>query len=354
MKYISLLLMLFIVIVFNACDNLGEGRKYYNYTFNLASRIVKHDDKLYFRYYENNKDQPFNKTNTSLLYEFNDQNKSWNQIASKNDTNVSILNDYNMSKIQNLYKPFDILEKNIIAINTTQYIVFNENKATIKDIDTNETVENITLPSANEVANNLSISIVNGVYKVEYKPFIETQYVWNKKRYIMFFATNKERIYSGGDGFYDTYTAYYISILNDNNSWEYELLDTKYNYYIDEYDIRNIGDHTYLSFDGKANIYYQDGKYITLNDNKISIKKLFGQLYNKEFENTIHSIYNFGGMEIYNGNHGVYTFDEKGNMHLFYNKKEDIKNGNYEYFWYGYFEKENPNTPLYEQKISWK
>ncbi|MBA1437852.1 MAG: hypothetical protein FAF05_02495 [Epsilonproteobacteria bacterium] len=348
MRYISLLLMLFIVIVFNACDNLDEGRKFYNYTFNLASQIVKYDDKLYFRYYENNKDQPFNETNTSLLYEFNDQNKSWYQIASKNDTNVSILNDYTMSKIQDLYNLFD--EENII--NTTQYIVFNENKATIKDIDTNETVESITLPSAYEVASNLSLSIVNGVYKVEYKPFIETQYVWSKKRYIMFFATNKERNYSGAGGYYDRYTGYYISILkNDNNSWEYELLDTKHNYNIDEH---NIGGHTYLSFDGKASIYYQDGKYITLNDNKISIKKLFGQLYNKEFENTIHSIYNFGSMEIYNGNHGTYTFDEKGNMHLFYNKREDIINKNYDYFWYAYFEKENPSTPLYEQKIPWK
>ena len=56
----------------------------------------------------------------------------------------------------------------------------------------------------------------------------------------------------------------------------------------------------------------------------------------------------------YFGNYGVSTFDEKGNMHLFYNKRDDIKNENFDYFWYGYFTKENPTIPLYEQKIPWK
>lgn len=44
-------------------------------------------------------------------------------------------------------------------------------------------------------------------------------------------------------------------------------------------------------------------------------------------------------------------FDEKGNLHAFYHKKGDKSSEHY--MWYGYFTKENPSEPLYEQKVYW-
>lgn len=362
MKYLGLLVT--IIIFLTACGD----RKYYKSSYYLASNIVKMDNKLYFQQYETNNNliykadesafYQFTDLNKNFLYEFNDINKTWVNIALKKDNNITILNDYNKTVITQLYKPFDIQVKdNIIEVDVDKHVVFSNHQAIVKNIDTNNTLISYDLPSAEEIASNLSLPIINSIDLVEYLPFIENQYEWNRERYIVFIGSNKV---SGRGGISDRYTGYFIFMYWNNSNWEYTLVDTKYDYPAQING--NIGHYSHLSLDGKVNlsigdfdsIRLHDISYFVLEDNKIKIKKLFRDVYGLEFKATIDNIYSFGSKEIYNGNFGKFTFDKKGNMHLFYNKKEEIISENYDCFWYAYFEKENLTVPLYEQKIPWK
>lgn len=347
MKYLNLILITIITTsIFNACG--PNDRKYYNTSSAFSPSMITNNDKLYFQYYSGNNKGLTEDRNESLLFEFNSLTHKWNKVASRRNSQIQTLNDFNSSKAKELYKPFDIKDiKNIIAVGKSEYITFDNQIATVKNIDTNKTIFTQTMPITSDILDYLSLAH-NSIDYVEYLPFITKQYEWDRKRYIIMAATNKNKN--------SNHTQYFISAYYNNNSWDYHLIDTKYDQYTSNTNT-NIGSHIHISLDGKVNL---EGMYNTqfyvLNktSNQIELKELFKDIYSKEFSQIIKSIYLFAGNEHYTGSSGNYYFDSKGNMHLFYRKIEDIRSNNYDYFWYGYFEKENPTIPLYEQKIVWE
>lgn len=346
------------IILQGCCPGCGD-RKYYDAPLYLSSHVIQHDGKLYFQYYSQNGDTSFYKPsqynmNESYLFEFDTSDHTWKEIASKIDTNITIANDYNETKIRNLYKPFDLYSTDKMLISDNHYVVIEQTSVKIKQFDNNTVVDEYVLPSLNDILSSLAISY-NTFEKIEYYPLFSHIYNPSKKEYLAVLFFDKQNVHAGYN-----YTCCYITMKFQNNSWNYELVkkDTILN--IDE-DRNNLTQELFLTFnDGNLSVSYSSphGDYkITAQNGNISFYEYSQEdFYNKEtlYGQFVSRNYSFGENEIYDGNYGVPTYDEKGNMHLFYNKREDIVNENYDYFWYAYFEKENPTTPLYEQKIEWK
>jgi len=251
-----------------------------------------------------------------------------------------------------------------IEINKNMYVLYDKNSVSLKDIFSRKILFVDTLPTNEEIISNLNIPIVNG-YAIKYMPFLTKQFEWDRKKHIISIATNKRKSERGGF----KYKLYYAYIYkDDSNKWNFQPIDDKYSYKFNEGDgigaensIRNatIPHH---SLDGRANLCLnyafanddngnelRKNRCFVLENGKVYLKDLFGEIYNIEYKNMLDNIYKNVRRRNYN-----YTFDSKGNMHLFYNKREDIVNDNYNYFWYGYFTKDDPTTPLYEQKILWR
>jgi len=350
MKYINLIFITIITTsIFNACG--PNDRKYYNTSSAFSPSIIVDSDKLYFQYYSGNNKEFTEDKNESLLFEFNSLTHQWEKVASRRNSQIETLNDFNSSKAKELYKPFDSKDiKNIIEVGKSEYITFHNKVAIVKNIDTNKTTFTQVMPSTKDILDDLFLAH-DSIDYVEYLPFITKQYEWDRKRYIIMAATNKNKN--------NNHTQYFLSAYYNNDSWEYHLVDTKHDAYTSNSNINtNIGSYRHISLDGKVNLgsIYGNRQFYMLNkiSNQIELKELFTDIYSQGFLKIIESIYSFSGNEHYNGSRGNYIFDEKGNMHLFYRKREDIRSHNHDYFWYAYFEKENPTTALYEQKIEWE
>jgi len=305
--------------------------------------------------------------NTIALFDI--KTEQWRVIAKVNDRNITALaNDYNTSTLMKIRDRFYInyrfsVERQYqvklegIQFNNHNSVVYEKNKIYLKN-DANITIFTDTLPTNEEIIKNLNIPIVNG-YNIKYMPFLTKQFEWDRRKHIISIATDKRK--SEGTRF--EYKLYYAYVYKDgSNQWNYQLIDDKYSYLrmANEIKSANIPHH---SLDGRANLcfdYYPITNNLNakepfrtrcfiLENSKVYLKDLFGEIYNIEYKNMLDSIYTDVNDKQYN-----YTFDNKGNMHLFYHKREDIVGKNYDYFWYGYFTKDNPTTPFYEQKIYWR
>lgn len=324
-------IIVFIIVIFSGCGPAPTER-YYN-AKKVPPVFSDTGDKLYFSHKERE-------------YKlFTLKSNIWEKI----DTNLSLIPDYNLTEL-NYY------EKDLgIKIGKNEYLSYKNNIVSIKK--NNNIVYQDTLPTNNEIISNLQIVISNG-YEVEYMPFFTKQYEWDKEKHIVSIATDKTTKNETGS-VYDVYKIYYVYLFKDNlENWNYQLIDTietdKNN--ANFIQTTNIPHH---SLNGKANLcfetyfYKEDASisnycFVLESDERVYLKRLFGEIYRSEYISMIKEIYKNTVSIEYN-----YTFDKEGNMHLFYNKSEDISSNNQEYFWYGYFTKENPTVALYEQKIAW-
>jgi hypothetical protein len=357
-KLLLLFILTAIAVLFNSCC-LGCTGKYYSAPMYISSQVINYNDKLYFQYYSQQGNaggyQPSSyNMNESYLFELDTSTHTWKEIASKVNNNITILNDYNETRIQNLYKPFDRYSTDKILISDDYYVVIEQNSAKIKQLYSNTLVDKYALPTLDDIVSNLGISY-NTFEKIEYYPLFNHTYNASKKEYLVLLSFDKQRVHAG-----DTYHCYYVTMKFQNDIWNYSIVKKSNVLNIAE-NSNNLMQDLSLTFnDGNLSVSYIDINYdyqIMMKDDNISfVKSTPEDLMNKEsiYTKFISQNYSFDADEHYFGNYGVPTFDEKGNMHLFYNKKEDIKNDNYEYFWYGYFEKGTSTTPLYEQKILWQ
>ncbi len=344
-----------IAILLNSCCGDCQS-KYYNAPMYISSPIIKQNNKLYFQYYSQQNNQGEYKPskynmNKSYLYEFNNSNHKWVKIASKIDKDITLLNDYDETIIQDLYKPFDRYSTDKMLISDDYYVAIEQNIAKIKQLSTDNLVDKYELASLDEIISNLDI-LYNKFEKIEYYPIFNHTYDPLKKDFIVFLSFDKQKVQAG-----DKYNCYYVKISFQNGSWNYKII--KQVELLNVYKDRNsLTQNIFLDFkDGNISVSYYapNDNFIIMQDGNLSFAQSSEKSFNKDFyKKVLLNIYSFDSDEHYNGSYGVPTFDEKGNMHLFYNKKEDIKNENYKYFWYGYFTKDNPKTPLYEQKILWE
>ncbi len=366
MKLFIFLISFTTAIYLSSCCGDCDDRypPYYHSPLYISSPTIKYEGKLYFQYYSQQGEQGENERyklssynmNKSYLFELDTSTHTWKKIASKINNNITILNDYNETKIQNLYKPFDRYSTDKMLINDNYYVVIEQNGVKIKQLDSNALVEQYLLPSLYDTVSNLGISY-NTFEKIEYYPLFNHTYNSSKKEYLALLFFDKQRVQAG-----DKYNYYYATIKFKNNSWNYNIIKKGSIQNIHEYR-NNLNQNLSLTFnDGNltvsydTNFYDTDSNYqIIMEDGNISFVTP-SDLKNKKniYTQIIEKNYYFREDAHYFGNYGVSTFDEKGNMHLFYNKRDDIKNENFDYFWYGYFTKENPTIPLYEQKIPWK
>ena len=336
MKTFIFFISLTTAILLNSCCGDCQNKNQY-YQSVITSNVFKDSNgSLYFM------------DDVGNIYK--NKNNRWNKLLEQNLTYVPKFLLRNAT-----------IKDNFIDINNTSKLLFNNQNIFLKE--NNKTIFEDTLPSNDEIINNLNIEINNG-YKIEIMPFLTMQYAWDKKKYIISIATDPIQDEHTKTSHYK-YKVYYAYLYKDSDVWNYQLIDDTYNDIYKSEDVNTMTDATIPrhSLDGKANLcfshYYLgddsdgNGKFkqrcFVLENNIVKLKDLFGEIYPYHYKNMLDSIYKDNTNSIYN-----YTFDSHDNMHLFYNKREDIKNGNYEYFWYGYFEKDNPNTPLYEQKIPWK
>ncbi len=366
MKYV-LILIVCIGFISNGCSPV-PGR-YYNPIF--VEPIIKYDNKLYAVFNQH-------------INVFDKNTNQW-QVIAKYDDNYELIEayEYNITKLKTISDLF-FQRKNLAEIvpieeelkkiskqfiNDNEFVTYKNNKAIVKKVDTNTTINTIELPTIEDIIKNLSLNITQSdILDVEYMAYTTKYNNWDYKKHIIAFRRDKKHVIEPYDR--NVYLFDYIYLYqNQSDQWHYQLIKQPIENYHSTNFLSNALDtqefHTISSFDGKTNHCFLsffarengntkigDSYCFVLEDNNIKLKSLFGEIYNKEYLVMLRNIYedniNMGG---YNYN---YTFDEQGNMHLFYNKREDIINNNYDYFWYGYFTKENPTTPLYEQKIPWE
>jgi len=318
--FISFAAAIFLNSCCGDCDN-----KYYN-SMTLKSILTDDNGTIYLKY-----GQSFNDKVGCIK-----QNKdySWQHI------DISICN-------------------NLIPKENIEYI---SNKIIITDKN-NSVVFEDSLPTISEVENSIGFSLPNNHFK--YSP-LEQPYHWDKKSHLLVVGTNKEQ------NQYDVYlysNIYYFSVIKNDDSWIvnkiYESGSVDYAIGLDsnklypfaglvffnneitqETPFRKYGSNNELLCDipvpNNGNMPYEN-ICLEKTDDEIVSKELFGEIVSSDLKQ-------YTNNEDYYKYPSIYFFDKYNNMNIFYNN-DDMKG---EYTMYKIYSKDNPTTPLYEQKIPWK
>ncbi len=364
MKHI-LALIICIMFISSGCSTPVPGRYYHPVV--VPSIYKDNNNKLYFEYMAGQNEYAYPDRNISnkklILYEFNENNKSWRKIATKKDNDIVVISkEHNLSQINRLFKNVLLSRSGDVLkhITRTQFVSYKNNIATIKD--TNETIFTQILPTIDDIQNSINENFDNS--EITYMPMVTGQYNWDQKSHLASICKDK---YKGKYVDQCEDIVIFLLMKNDTNWNISRVVSYKEHFKPNKYESpplyrTNLFDQSYYAiastFDKKigrcilvsySTAYAAHKECFVKKDDNIKLKKLFGEIYPIEYKNMLDKIYEDNVGRAYN-----YTFDEDGNMHLFYNKKEDIVNDNYDYFWYGYFEKKNPTKPLYEQKIPWE
>jgi len=353
------------IVVFVGC---GQEPKYYSNKG--VSNIFKYNNSLYFVSEKNNtitKISEYIDTNrTFQLFKYNKNLHLWNidkefklkigyysdeypklAYIDKNNLYIGIGSDGIGSYLDSII---------IVNLNNNNYKIINNvdrddflkieyknNKVIEKDIETNQTIFEDILPTAEDIADKFSIDLLDN-YSFKCHIFKTNQYKWDRDKYICTIAQNMH------NGSYDDYYAFYV--FKKNNNWNMQRIERNSSI---ESESSSFVEADYLfpfygSLDGRVTLC-TDSLYCFLFDkknNSIEFKKLFGEIYPKEY-------YKFLGY-----NHTkillhlfTFTFDKDKNMYLFYNDSDSIKNKKYDYYLFSFFKKDNPSKPLYTQKIEW-
>ncbi|HFS68212.1 MAG TPA: hypothetical protein ENK67_08375 [Flavobacteriia bacterium] len=322
MKYIALIVVT--IILFNGCC-CGPEEKYYN-SAQINNVLIDSNDTIHIMVNET-----FNDKKHCLKQSID---KSWIYTNMKNCTNLI----------------------------SNENIKYNSNNIKITDISNSIIFEDI-LPTISEIENTSGISLPNSNFK--YMPMKKVDYnKWDRKTNILVVGVNKE-IDKYGSNYYSN--IYYFSVIKKDDNW---LINKIYETNKINSDIGLTNDNLYINFEhiygsfnfnsifsvgsreilgylpfnstGDNIIPIDDYKVFVKIDNEITVKKVFGDIYPEVFSEKISDV-------IYTKYSTTYFFDND-NIHIFYN--EDSANG--DYFNYISYSKENPSTPLYEQKIYWK
>lgn len=364
MKIINFISIFIVSIVFSGCNTACGCTEWIHSPFG-ASHIVQNNNKLYFEVFainvNNNKDF-FVDSNKSYLFEFNDTNKTWARIAFKNNSNIALLDkDHNKSYVQKVY---DILsmQKHATMINQKEFVMFENNTLIIKDIKNNKTIQTQNLPTGDEIAQSLALEIINGIDRVLYAPFFTKQNEWDRKSFIVMIATNKNEKS-------EAYTLYYIYMKKDGSNWGFQKVAKRLNEYAQFLDSSS---NAFVSIDARFTSAFRE--YFVKQNNEVRFMRDFMDMYDSSFEEIIYRMDIFQPKSsmlskitniltfkdecptriFFSGDYGVFTFDEKKNMHFFYQEKDDILNKNFDYFWYSYYEKDDSTKPKYKQRLLWK
>lgn len=192
--------------------------------------------------------------------------------------------------------------------------------------------------------NNFTISNIAQKIKEDYQSddrryvqLFKNQSEWDSKSYFVASEIGLENVrYYYATSHNNEVTIKYLTDANTLFGLHLDMSETSYlnSYFLEV-----------PSFDGKCNIQLHDKcmnenngtfSYTTITDfysqELLDLRAQFK--FSEEVEETPTSI-----------------FDEDGNLHAFYHKKGDDYSQHY--MWYGYFTKENPSEPLYEQKVYW-
>lgn len=189
---------------------------------------------------------------------------------------------------------------------------------------------------------------------------------WDMKTYIAsIYSKDKKLIYYFAIEDKDNYFKIYLIDSSPSSNAERLYYDNEYNFMRARYDY----DYDYsrstvfsISTNNKATFCYghntEDIRCLVKDKNNTIIsQKLFGEIYPIEYQDIYRDIALDGAMRLKKYRTVVLTpsgsmiFDNNDNMHLFYN---DVHNITGNYFMYRMYSKDNPTTPLYEQKIPWR
>jgi len=357
------------IVVFVGC---GKEQRYSN---KQVSNIFEYNNSLYFVSEKN--------SSTARFSEYTDMNRTFQLFKYNKNLHIWKVNKKFKLKIgyySDDYPKLAYIDKNnlyigighyflnsivIVNLSNNKYKIINDidrssfinieyqnNRVIEKDIETNQTIFEDILPTAEDIANKFSIDLLDN-YSFKCHIFKTNQYKWDRDKYICTIAQNMH------NGSYDDYYAFYI--FKKNNNWNMQKIDgnsskqSEFNYHIRE---ANHLVPFYKSLDGRVtlcdnyirNFSVGEDMYCFLFDkknNSVEFKKLFGEIYPKEYHNFL----------LHNSNKLKYpftfTFDKDKNMYLFYNDSDSIKNKKYDYYLFSFFKKDNPSKPLYTQKIEW-
>lgn len=217
-----------------------------------------------------------------------------------------------------------------------------------------------TLPTMTEIENSIGFNLPNNHFK--YSP-LEQTYHWDRKSHLLVVGVNKQQT---KDNKYVYSHIYYFSVIKNNDSWIvnkiYESSSVDYaiefnsnklypfaslffrNETTQKTPFRKYGSNDELLCDIPVpNNENKSYKNICLEktDDEIVSKELFGEIVSSDLKQYREDYYKYPS---------IYFFDKDNNMNIFYNN-DDMKG---EYTMYKIYSKDNPTTPLYEQKIFWK
>jgi hypothetical protein len=241
-----------------------------------------------------------------------------------------------------------ILDENIKYVSNNLIIVDKNGSSLFQD----------TLPTMAEIENSIGFNLPNNHFK--YSP-LEQTYHWDRKSHLLVVGVNKQQTKNNK---YLYSHIYYFSVIKNNDSWIvnkiYESGSVDYaiefnsnklypfaslvffnNETTQETPFRKYGSNNELLCD----IPVPNNENICLekNDDEIESKELFGEIVSSDLKQ-----YRYN--KDYEQYPSIYFFDKDNNMNIFYNN-DDMQG---EYTMYKIYSKDNPTTPLYEQKIPWE
>ncbi len=311
----------------------------------------------------------------ATLYVFDDTKKIWLRLATITHPggfsstsyryvgtakiNV-LLDDFNLTRVQAIYERVAVLgnhghEKSMIpttanqmipltseqrfqvreatAVTPEKFVIFNNNKVYLGERGNPQIISTTVLPTANEISAATGIGIAKPT--LTYHVLRSGQLSWDGE-YIIgvcdgFVAAT---VSSAGQPCHDYH---FFHVVKKQNNWHIE----KINVLSEDFEkpilspIRFV--YNYRAIDGKVTLCTSarnSALCFVKRVGQVKLEKLFGEIYSDGYEH-------FG------------TFDEHGNMHVFYNKPDEAASFNYDYFHYAYYTKDNPTVPLYQQKIPW-
>lgn len=314
------------------------------------------EGNLYFGHVKGQESSSFEDGKERALYLL-DQNHTWIKIADDDEGNITIGTDeYDLQKIKDIFahiEAMDAYEENGTIITPSEYVTYTEGVVTVRERGTGEELRSTAVPSAMEIANATGENIYD--YQIGYIPYFSDQFQWDETQHLASICIDKHE--------YDCADILYFRLQKENETWDVEKIISLKEYeginrpYLA--DLFEGSEVTHWSTNGKYDYCLvlstseEDGLLDALHcfvpeNDIVAIKPLFGEIFPNSFRDMYEQIYDNSPNRAYS-----LTLDDQGNIHLFYNKREDIENSNYDYFWYGYFTKENPTEPLYEQKIPW-
>jgi len=333
-KILRLITFIFIIGMMNGCDIVDENDDTYKF-FNFKESFQDEDGSLILKY-------QYNFSQVSSFVKLNTNTNLWDNVT----------------------KAESPLNKDKIVFESGQTKIVDENGSVTFEL---------TPPSISEIENRTGISLPKAM--VVYNLFRDgIDYSWDRATYIANIGIEKEKendkytftevhcfslVYSELGNWDITYIGKKPDLIHETKYYEADLNISYFNADISsaEYYYHNPNSlvNPRLSIDGSFSLCHKWAENNDIrcfekdNDNRVELKILYGEILPIEFKDVLMTLYNTSAFRL--PSPSAYIFDKDKNMHIFYNDANTAKG---KYFYYKMYLKENPTTPLYEQKIPWK